>query len=52
MPAFTLSKLEGDVVFAFATDRDAVPNTDALSLSFVVRLRISRLDGDRPPLAT
>ena len=25
VPPFTLSKLEGDAVFAFATDRDAVP---------------------------
>lgn len=34
VPPFTLSKLEGDAVFAFATDRDAVPKGSDVLVCF------------------
>ena len=38
VPPFTLSKLEGDAVFAFATDRDAVPKgSEVLAGRFVLQ---------------
>jgi hypothetical protein len=34
VPPYTLSKLEGDAVFAFATDRDEVPNGGDVLIGF------------------